>query len=340
MTSSRLASALDARILVLDGAMGTSLMDARTTEDGVQLAGPLDVLTLTQPALVRAVHEAYLDAGADIISTNTFCADVPSLAAYGLGERSHEINLAAARLARVCADAATMHTPGRPRFVTGVVGPSRGPGAVLATHTSSSNDAADRQGAVARDTEAYRAQVGGLIEGGVDLLLVETAIDPGNARAALGAIRAECATRQGRLAVMVSTTAAALRRHEGGMHALIETWQTALGEAVLIVGLNCGDGATGLADAVADISRTAPCFTSCHPSAGLPQPDGRYPESPNALASMLGDFARAGWLNVAGGCCGTTPDHVRAIAAAVEGVPPRRVASGRVASGRTALEST
>ncbi len=337
----RLARLLGERILVMDGAMGTELRRAAVTENAargtrfgahdVPLAGNLDLLTLTQPALVRAVHDAYLDAGADIIRANTFCGDSPSQAAYGLGALSYEINRTASRLARACADTTMTRTPDQPRFVAGVIGPSRGPIVASASEVGSGVGGGSRLGEEAaghddvpvQAADAYRAQVLGLIDGGVDLLLVETAVDTGNACAALTAIRSECAARRQTLPVMVSTTPATLRRHPGGARALVDICEAALGDAVLIFGLNCGDGSAGLADAAADVGQAAPWFASCHPSAGQPQPNGRYPESPDDFASAVARLARAGWLNVVGGCCGTTPDHIRALAAAIESVPPR-----------------
>jgi 5-methyltetrahydrofolate--homocysteine methyltransferase len=316
------------RVLVLDGAMGTMLMPAALTERTVRgarfaahdsaLAGNLDLLALTQPALVRAVHDAYLAAGADIISTNTFCSDAVSQGAYGLRALSCEISVTAARLARTCADEWTARTTAGPRFVAGVIGPSRGP-------LLGGTGPGETEMEAGSGEWAYRDQVRGLLDGGVDLLLVETAVTRDNARAALAAIRSELERRDCVVPVMLSMTPASVPRKVGGAAALVEDYEGVLGRPVLIVGVNCGHGSTHVAEPLTLLASSVPRFTSCHPSAGLPASPGQCPETPRALADTLASLARAGLTNVVGGCCGTTPDHIRALAEAVDGIAPRRL---------------
>jgi 5-methyltetrahydrofolate--homocysteine methyltransferase len=361
---SRLATLLSERVLVLDGAMGTMLLRKGLTEADVRgarftghrplLLGNLDLLVVTQPHRVSDVHDAYLAAGADVVRTNTFCSDAHSQAAYGLRALSYEISVTAARLARDCADGWTARTPRQPRFVAGVIGPSRGPvsaGAGQATDTQAETGSADPHPDHADAGHwAYRDQARGLLDGGVDIVLVETVVDVGNARAAMAALGAAFAASGRIVPVMLSMTPRALllaaragspashrdergarlaRRDDRAAEAMVEGCEAALGRPLTSVGLNCGRGSADAAAGLPGLAVSVPTLVSCHPSAGMPDAAGRYPESPHVLAAALGDLAKAGWLNVVGGCCGTTPDHIRVLAAAVEGIRPRRMPAPR-----------
>lgn len=303
--------ALAARILVLDGAMGTMLQHAGlSAEDfgGAAYEGCNENLVLTRPDVVLGIHRAYLEAGADIIETNTFGATSVVLAEYGLEEHVEQINLEAARLARRAAE--EYSTPCRPRFVAGAMGPT--------TRSLSLT------GGIAFDQlrEAYYRQAAALATGGVDLLLVETCQDTLNTKAALAALDELFAHLGHRLPVLVSCTIEPSGTMLAGQTVDAFWVSIAHGEPVA-VGLNCATGPDLMRDHLRTLHELAWTRTCCYPNAGLPREDGSYPESPESLARQLAAFARNGWLNIVGGCCGTTPDHIRKLAEAVEGLPPR-----------------
>jgi len=325
-----LPSLLAERILVLDGAMGTLIQAAGLTEGDFRgerlaghphdLAGNNDLLCLTRPDVIGDIHRAYLDAGADIIETNSFNATAVSQAPYGTEALVHDISLAAASVARSAADEAEAREPGRPRYVAGAMGPT----ARMASIPADFADPASR-GVTFADLQAtYGDAARGLLEGGADLLLVETIYDTLNAKAAIFGIEEAFDALGVRVPIMLSATVGRGRRMLTGQ--TVEAFWNAVAHArPLSVGLNCGSGAADLRLPLEELSRIAPVFVSAYPNAGLPGADGTYSETPAVTAAALGEIAGAGLVNIVGGCCGTTPDHVRAIAEAVRGVRPRTV---------------
>ncbi|MDT8367924.1 MAG: methionine synthase [Longimicrobiales bacterium] len=349
------------RILVLDGAMGTVIQGYQLDEEGFRgerfsahpepLAGANDLLTLSQPALLREIHEAYLEAGADLIETNTFNAQRVSLADYGLEDLARELNRAAATLAREAAEAWTERTPDRPRGVIGVLGPTNR----TASMSPDVNDPGMRGVTFDELVSAYREQTEGLLDGGVDFLMVETAFDTLNAKAALFAISEALEARDDdRVAngtpVFVSGTITDRsgrtltgQTPEAFWHSIAHgvaaafpggrvPWRERRPDldphiGLLGVGFNCALGPEQLRPHVETLSNLAGCLVTAHPNAGLPDAMGEYDETPDAMAAAARDWAEAGFVNVIGGCCGTTPEHVRAIAAAVSGVSPRAIPS-------------
>ena len=329
-TDARLRALLAERILVLDGGMGTmvqrhGLVEAdyrgvRFRDHGHDLKGDNDVLVLTRPDVVRGIHEAYLDAGADVIETNTFNATAIAQADYALEPVVYELNVAAARLAREAAGACTARTPERPRFVAGAVGPTNRTLSI----SPDVNDPAFRAVTFEQVRVAYAEQVRGLLDGGVDLLLVETIFDTLNAKAALVAIEEVFEARGARVPVMISVTITD-RSGRTLSGQTVDAFHTSIAHAKpLTVGINCALGAREMRPYLAELAALSPFFVTCYPNAGLPNAFGAYDETPEQTAALLREFAEAGLLNVVGGCCGTTPDHIRAIAAAVRGLPPRR----------------
>lgn len=332
--TNQLTQLLRERILVLDGAWGTMIQQLRLSEaefrgaracglhdHPVDLKGDNDLLVLTQPEAIRTIHDAYFEAGADIAETNTFNATRIAQADYRLEDRVREINFAAARIARAAADEWTARTPHRPRFVAGALGPTN--------RTASISPLVDDPGArnVGYDelVAAYREAADGLIEGGVDLLLLETVFDTLNAKAALFGIEQAFDAAGGRLPVIVSGTItdASGRTLSGQTPAAF--WYSVRHVKPLAVGLNCALGAALMRPYIEEIARVTDTFVSCYPNAGLPNPmsDTGYDETPQQTARLVKDFARSGFVNIIGGCCGTTPAHIRAIADAVNGIAPR-----------------
>ena len=292
---------------------------ARFRDWSRELRGNNDLLCLTQPALVRDIHARYVAAGADIIETNTFNATAVALADYDMQSLAREINHTAARLAREAVAEHAHRTPGERRFVAGVLGPTN----KTASISPDVNDPGYRAVSFDGLVGAYGEAIEGLLDGGVDLLLVETVFDTLNAKAALFAIEAAFAERRLRLPVIVSGTITdASGRTLSGQTA--EAFYNSIRHArPLAVGLNCALGARELRPYVEELSRLAEQFTSCHPNAGLPNAFGEYEDTPESMAAHAGEWARSGWLNIVGGCCGTTPEHIAAMADAVRGVAPR-----------------
>jgi 5-methyltetrahydrofolate--homocysteine methyltransferase len=324
-----LATALRRRILVLDGAMGTMIQRAGLDESAFRgarfadhprsLKGNGDILNLTQPAVVADIHRAYLAAGADIVETNTFTATAIAQADYGTEAHTYEINRAGAEIARRAVEDWVVGDPGRPRFVAGALGPTT----KVLSLSPDVNDPGYRALSWAEAVQAYFDQARGLLDGGVDVLLPETAIDTLMLKAALFAIRQafDVAGRQVPVMVSVSIVDKSGRTLSGQV--LAAAWASVRHARPLTAGINCSLGADDMRPYVEELAGLADCFTSCYPNAGLPNAFGGYDETPGHMAAVLGDFARQGWLNVVGGCCGTTPDHVAAIADAVAGLPPR-----------------
>ena len=327
----RLHDAARGRILVLDGAMGTMIQSYRLGEDVFRgerfaahpspLQGNNDILSITRPDVISAIHAAYLEAGADILETNTFNANAVSQAEYGLQHVVTELNLAAAALARAAVDAATAREPDRPRFVAGILGPTNR----TASLSPDVDDPGARNVAFADLAATYGEQAAALVEGGVDLLMVETVFDTLNAKAALYAIE-EVFDRAGRrLPVMVSGTITDRSGRTLSGQTTEAFWISVCHAGLFGVGLNCALGAEELRPHLEDLAAVAETLVSCHPNAGLPNEFGAYDQTPSAMATAIGAFARDGLVNIVGGCCGTTPEHVRAIAESVAGMPPRTI---------------
>ena len=318
------------RILVLDGAMGTMIQRHALTEADFRgdhfpahplpLFGNNDLLSLTRPDIIGDIHRAYFAAGADIVETNTFSATRLPMSDYGVEDAVGEINLAAARIAREAADEWTARTPDRPRYVAGILGPMNR----TASISSDVNDPGARQVTFEELRRAYAEQARALIEGGSDILMVETVFDTLNAKAALFAIMEEFDALGLRLPIMISGTIT----DQSGRTLTGQTpeaFYNSLRHAEpLAFGLNCALGPNALRPYLQELSTVSEHPVSCHPNAGLPNEFGGYDLTPEAIAATMGDFARSGFLNLVGGCCGTTPEHIAAIAEAVEGVEPRR----------------
>ncbi|WP_345799132.1 methionine synthase [Nocardioides sp. YIM 152315] len=342
-----LTRALEARILVLDGAMGTAIQRDRPDEAGYRgerfadwpsdLVGNNDLLTLTQPEIIAAIHREYLDAGADIIETNTFNANAVSLADYGMEELAYELNLESARLARREADAAS--TPDRPRYVAGALGPTTR----TASISPDVNDPGARNVSFDRLVAAYLDAARGLVDGGVDLLMIETIFDTLNAKAAIFAVESLFEEHGRRWPVIVSGTITDASGRTLSGQVTEAFWDSVRHVRPLAVGLNCALGAKEMRPYVAELARLADSFVSCYPNAGLPNAFGEYDEVPEETAAVVGEFAEAGFVNIVGGCCGTTPAHIAAIARAVDGTPrrtPAELAPGMRLSGLEPLTIT
>lgn len=322
---------LNQRILFLDGAMGTMIQRHKLEEADYRgerfadwpsdLKGNNDLLSLTQPHIIRDIHTQYLEAGADILETNTFNATRIAMADYGMEALAYEINTASTRLAREAADALTSQTPDKPRFVAGVLGPTNR----TASISPDVNDPAFRNVTFDELVAAYIESTRGLVDGGADIILIETIFDTLNAKAAVFAVEQFFADNDLRLPVMISGTITdASGRTLTGQ--VTEAFLNSLRHARPVsIGLNCALGAEQLRQYVEELSRIADIRISAHPNAGLPNEFGEYDETPEQIAAELADWAASGFLNIVGGCCGTTPDHIRAIVAAVSQHPPRLV---------------
>jgi len=322
---------LSQRILLMDGAMGTMIQRYRLEETDFRgarfqnhardLQGDIDLLTLTQPDMVTAVHHAYLEAGSDIIETNTFTATAVSQADYGLESIVYELNAQAAKLAKQAAAEWTVRTPDKPRFVAGSIGPTNR----TLSLSPDVNNPAYRTLTFDQLREAYAEQVRGLIDGGVDLLLIETIFDTLNAKAAIVAVQDTFDEKGVRLPLMISVTITDRSGRTLSGQTVEAFWVSIAHAEPLIVGINCALGASEMRPYLAELARISPTYVSCYPNAGLPNAFGEYDEQPETTASLLRGFAVDGLVNILGGCCGTTPEHIRAIAQAVEGLPPRQL---------------
>jgi 5-methyltetrahydrofolate--homocysteine methyltransferase len=325
-----LMAELEQRIMLLDGAMGTMIQSFGLNEQDYRgdrfegwsrdLKGNNDLLTLTRPQVIRDIHHQFLDAGADIIETNTFNANTPSMGDYGMEAIVAELNLAAARLARECADAHAARA-GSPRYVAGVLGPTNR----TASISPDVNDPGYRNIRFAELVLTYTEAANALIAGGVDFLMVETIFDTLNAKAAIFAIKRAFRESGVVLPVMISGTITdASGRTLSGQTS--EAFLTSIAHAdPFMVGLNCALGASDLRPYVAELSRISATRVSAHPNAGLPNEFGEYDETPQEMAAIVGEFVTSGLVNLVGGCCGTTPDHIRALKEVIEGRVPRKV---------------
>ncbi|MBT0397354.1 methionine synthase [Morganella morganii] len=339
-----LKKSLNQRILILDGAMGTMIQryalnekeyrGERFADWPVDLKGNNDLLSITQPDIIREIHHAYLEAGADIIETNSFNSTVISMADYQMESLSDEINEAAAKLARECADEWTRKTPEKPRYVAGILGPTNR----TASISPDVNDPAYRNVSYDALVAAYRSSVRALIRGGADIIMIETIFDTLNAKAAIYAVETEFEALGIKLPVMLSGTITdASGRTLTGQ--TTEAFYNSMRHIRPIsFGLNCALGPAELRQYVAELSRIADCYVSTHPNAGLPNAFGGYDLDAANMAGYISEWAQSGLLNIVGGCCGTTPDHIRAIAQAVADIPPRVIPDRPVACRLAGLE--
>ncbi|MFW5833139.1 MAG: homocysteine S-methyltransferase family protein [Pseudomonadota bacterium] len=324
-----LDAAAAARILVLDGAMGTMIQAEKPTEADYRgerfrdhpkdLAGDNELLTLTRPELIEGIHRAFLEAGCDIVETNTFSATRISQADYGLEDLAFELNVEAAKLARRAVDA--FSTPERPRWVAGAIGPTNR----TASISPDVNDPGYRNITFDELAAAYGEAARGLLEGGVDILLVETIFDTLNAKAAIFALETLRDELGDLPPVMISGTIT----DRSGRTLTGQTpeafWTSVSHARPFAVGLNCALGAAEMRPHLKALAEVADTRISAYPNAGLPNEMGGYDETPEETAAHLAEWAEAGLVNIVGGCCGTTPAHIRAIAEAVRGVPPRKL---------------
>ncbi|HEY3160271.1 MAG TPA: methionine synthase [Vicinamibacterales bacterium] len=325
----RLHQLLAKRILLLDGAMGTMIQRHRLTEADFRgerfrdhrqdLKGNNDLLILTRPDVIGEIHRAYLAAGADIIETNTFSSTAIAQADYGLESLAYELSVEGARLARAAADGWNQKTPERPRFVAGAIGPTN---RTLSISPDVGNPA-HRGVTFDQVAAAYKDHVRGLVDGGADLLLIETIFDTLNAKAAIAAVLDVFEDKGVELPLMISVTITD-RSGRTLSGQTLDAFYTSIRHAKpFTVGLNCALGAREMRPHVAELARIAETYVTCYPNAGLPNAFGEYDELPEETATLLRDFADAGFVNILGGCCGTTPDHIRALDSAVTGLAPR-----------------
>jgi len=324
-----LNEALRKRILIIDGAMGTMIQrygldeaayrGSRFADHPRDLKGNNDLLSLTRPEIVEEIHRQYLEAGADIIETNTFNAQAISMADYGFEPFVYELNVASAKIAKRAA--AAYATAERPRWVAGALGPTNR----TASLSPDVNNPAFRGVTYEALVDAYYEQVRGLVDGGVDILLAETVFDTLNLKAALFAIEKFFDDRGARIPVMISVTITDASGRTLSGQTVEAFWNSVSHARVISVGINCALGAKEMRPHVEELSRLAPVYLTCYPNAGLPNALGAYDETPESMSTLLHEFAANGWINMVGGCCGTTPDHIRALAALVEDLPPREV---------------
>jgi len=342
--SHRLTELLGRRILILDGAMGTMIQRRRLTEEdfrgarfadhGRDVRGNNDLLVLTRPDVISDIHLEYLEAGADIIETNTFSSNRVAQSDYGLESVVYDLNFEGARLARGAADEWTRRTPARPRFVAGSMGPTNR----ILSISPDVNNPAFRNVTFDELREAFKEQARGLIDGGCDILLLETIVDTLNVKAAIVAIEEVFEEKGVRLPVSISVTITDRSGRTLSGQTIDAFWVSIAHAKPFSVGVNCALGARDMRPYVAELARIANCYVTCYPNAGLPNAFGEYDEQPADTASALREFASSGFVNMVGGCCGTTPDHIREIAGAVGTLPPRPVTS-KLSSASAAVES-
>ncbi|MBM3203740.1 methionine synthase, partial [Candidatus Woesearchaeota archaeon] len=323
--------ALSERILFLDGAMGTMIQRYELTEADYRgarfatwphdLKGNNDLLSLTRPDIIQAIHTAYLEAGSDIIETNTFNANRVSLADYGMEDLAYELNLESTRLVRAVVDAMSARTPDRPRFVAGVLGPTNR----TASISPDVNDPGFRNIHFDQLVEAYTEALRGLIDGGADLILIETVFDTLNAKAAAFAVDGFAEANGIRVPVMISGTITDASGRTLSGQTVAAFWNSLRHVQPVSFGFNCALGAPQLRQYIEELSALADTHVSAHPNAGLPNEFGGYDETPEAMAHEIAEWAEQGFLNIIGGCCGTRPAHIKAIHDAVEHYPPRVV---------------
>ncbi len=330
-TTSTLKNLLSKRILVIDGAMGTMIQTYDLSEEQYRgerfknitqlVKGNNDLLVLTQPEIIAAIHAEFLEAGADIIETNTFNSQSISMEDYKMKDLVFEINLEAAKIARKVADEFTAKNPDKPRFVAGAVGPTNR----TASLSPDVNNPGFRAVSFNDLKEAYTEQMRALIDGGVDIILIETIFDTLNAKAALFAINTLKAELEIDMPVMVSGTITDASGRTLSGQTPEAFWNSMSHGELLSIGLNCALGAKDMIPHISEISRVAWVYVTAYPNAGLPNEFGQYDESPEAMANVVEVFLKEGWVNMIGGCCGTTPAHIKAIAEKAKLYQPREV---------------
>ncbi|WP_319434640.1 methionine synthase [Mycobacterium sp. RTGN5] len=328
--------------MVIDGAMGTAIQRDRPDEDGYRgdrfsewptaLQGNNDLLTLTQPQIIEGIHREYLEAGADILETNTFNANAVSLSDYDMHELAYELNYAGAALARKAAD--EFSTPDKPRYVAGAIGPTTR----TASISPDVNDPGARNVSYDQLVAAYLEAANGLVDGGADLLIIETIFDSLNAKAAVFAVETLFEERGRRWPLIISGTITDASGRTLSGQVTEAFWNAIRHARPLAVGLNCALGAPEMRPYIAEVARISDTFVSCYPNAGLPNAFGEYDESPEAQAGYIAEFAEAGLVNLVGGCCGTAPPHIAEIAKVVEGKSPRELPEIPVATRLSGLE--
>lgn len=330
----KLRELLAQRILILDGAMGTMIQRYRPTEEvyrgerfkdwHTDVKGNNDLLCLTQPNIIKAIHREYLEAGADIVETNTFSSTAIAQADYDMQTLAYELNVAAARVAKeAITEYCTAHNiPTDTKFVAGAIGPMN----KTLSLSPDVNNPGYRAVTFDEVADAYYEQVKGLVDGGVDILLVETIFDTLNAKAAIYAINKYFRdTKQEQLPVMISGTITDASGRTLSGQTLEAFYISVMHADPISIGLNCALGAREMRPHVEELSRIASCYVSAYPNAGLPNAMGEYDESAEQTAAIISEFAKEGWVNIVGGCCGTTPDHIRAIANAMKQYEPRQL---------------
>ena len=321
---------LKKRILIIDGAMGTMIQRHKLEEKDYRgerfadwpsdVKGNNDLLVLTQPQIIEGIHREYLDAGADIIETNTFNSQRVSLADYHMEDLSYELNVAAARIAKKAATDYTARNPDKPRFVAGAIGPM----SKTLSLSPDVNNPGFRSVTFDEVSSAYYEQVKGLVDGGADLLLVETIFDTLNAKAAIFAIKKYFRdSGKPELPILISGTITDASGRTLSGQTLEAFYVSVMHARPLSIGLNCALGAAEMRPHIEELSQIAACFTSAYPNAGLPNTMGEYDELPEQTAHFIEDWAENGFVNIVGGCCGTTPDHIRHIAEHVAAIKPR-----------------
>jgi 5-methyltetrahydrofolate--homocysteine methyltransferase len=324
-----LAEQLKSRILVLDGAMGTMIQAQKLDEADFRgerfadhpspLKGNNDLLSLTRPDVIKSIHTSFMEAGSDIIETNTFNSTSIAQADYGMEAAVYDLNLESARLARAAADEMSERTPDQPRFVAGTLGPTNR----TASISPDVNDPGFRNVTFDELVIAYTEAIGGLVDGGVDILLIETVFDTLNCKAAIFAVESYFDDHDIRLPLMISATITDKSGRTLSGQTAEAFWNSVAHANPISVGLNCALGAGDLRPYIQELSRVAPIPVTVHPNAGLPNEFGEYDDTPEGMAAVLGEFADSGLVNVVGGCCGTRPDHIAAIAARMTDVEPR-----------------
>ena len=333
------------RILVFDGSWGVLIQSRGLTEEDYrgerfsdfegQMKGNNDILCLTRPDIIASIHDEYFGAGADISETNTFCGTTIAQDDYELDAQAvYDINFEGARIGRECADAWTEKEPDKPRFLAGAIGPLN----KMLSMSPDVNDPGARSVTFDQVYDAYKHQVRALYEGGVDLYVIETITDTLNCKAAIKAIRDLEAEGHEELPIWISGTITDRSGRTLSGQTVEAFWNSIRHARPFAVGFNCALGAELMRPHIAGLARVADCNVSAHPNAGLPNEMGDYDETPEQTAKHMGDWARDGLLNIVGGCCGTPPDHIRAIAKAVEGVTPRQHADKKSTLRLSGLE--
>lgn len=330
-TEQKLRAILEERIMIIDGAMGSMIQTYKLQEEDyrgerfkdwhLDVKGNNDMLVITQPHIIKEIHRAYLDAGADIIETNTFSAQAVALADYDMQAYAYEISMEAAKVARQAVEEYKKDNPGSEKFVAGAIGPMN----KTLSLSPDVNNPGYRSVTFDEVADAYYEHVKGLVDGGSDILLIETIFDTLNSKAAIYAIEKYFRDTNQRLPVMISGTITdASGRTLSGQ--TLEAFYISVSHAEpLSIGLNCALGAEQMRPHVEELANIAACYVSCYPNAGLPNAMGEYDESPEMTASIISEWAAQGWINIVGGCCGATPLHIKAIADAMKKYKPRQL---------------